>query len=139
MLLKALAMSGLVLLFAVSICSQQLKTIKIDSDGDFHLGTTTAVGSHLLEPGMYRISLITINGQSFVAFEKLAMLRYRKAMWPNVRTELFRIAVNREAGEPVERTTLTVVKQEKRQTAVQFRFKHDASLYVVPPLDAINL
>ena len=128
---KALLVA-VVLLLTTAVLGQREKLIKIDGDGDFHLGTKTVVADHILDTGMYRVTLSHVNGRDLVTFYEVPMKRFGKGMWPGARRELFRIGVRAQPGTAVKKTTLKVLKKGKVQLALELNFKGNAARYVLP-------
>ena len=136
---KAMLTIVILLLGANIVLGQRQKLIKIDSEGDFHLGTRTMVGDHMLEKGMYRVTISHINSRNMIAFYKVPMNGFGKGMWPGARRELFRIEVVSEPGIATNRTILRVLKKESVQFGIDLTFKGDPARYVLPVANSAGL
>jgi len=125
----------LLLGFGLVAYSQTERLIKIDDDGYFKVGTRTLVARHNLAPGMYRAHLVNINGRSVAVFSSVVMSRIGKNMWPRVRSELFRIEVQRSRYRMKRNSaTIRVVRDRdnKQQLALEITFGWGSSHYVLP-------
>lgn len=124
--------AGILLLSATIVLAQREKLIRIDGDGDFHLGTRTIVANHILEKGMYRVTVTHVNGGHRITFFKVPMNHFGKGMWPGARRELFRIEAMSEPGAEVKKTTLKVLRKDNVQLGLDLTFKGDPTRYVLP-------
>lgn len=138
-----LFVAAAVLVFPPNIIAQHEKQVKIDRDGEFHLDTKTIVDGKVLEPGMYRLGMVFVNGQPVVIFSNVAMNRWGKSMWPSVRSEILRTRVKSlptEARRDGPSAILVVRRSEnpRRQFALEIRYKGQSFIYrftsnTVPP------
>lgn len=136
LLLIATALS---LLSVSAALAQQVKLIKIDSDGDFHIDTKTIVADHLLRKGMYRARLQHVNGREEIAFYTIPMGTHAKGMQPGNPAEIFRVPVAAVPGTKVKKTILEVVKNGKVQLAREISFKGEDTRYILPSAQIVEL
>lgn len=128
---KAVFVAFMLLLVSMTVLGQKEKLIKIDGEGDFHLGTRTIIGDHILEKGMYRVTITHVNQRHLVTLYNVPMNKFGKGMWPGARKELFRVEVRSEPGIAVRKTTLKVLKREKFQLALEITFKDHPTRYIL--------
>lgn len=69
-------------LFTIPAIAQQEKTIGIDKDGEFHIGSSIKVGGRTIEKGMYRMYHVFENTEHFIVIRKVAMGNYWRTMGP---------------------------------------------------------
>ena len=129
-----LALIGMVI-FTLAVSGQRDKLIGVDRDGDFHVGTATLVGDHVLQPGMYNVSFTAINGRDLLIFSKVGMDRSGKGMRPRLTRASFRVEVTSDRTDAIaKRSSLRVIKRTARQpqVAVEFIYKGRRERYLLP-------
>lgn len=135
---SALLMLALVLLNgAGAAVAQTQKVIKIDGDGDLHLGTQTVIAGKVLGPGMYRLTLAFVNGEPVLTVRRVAMSRVTKGMRPKVALEVVKVTLKREVSQLTDppRATVLVVRRfdnPRRQYAYEVKFKGERIRYSIP-------
>ncbi len=119
------------ILLLTNVLAQRERLIQIDQDGDFHVRMKAVVAGHELEPGMYRVRRLLVNGESMIAFQHIRMNRI-KTMLPGAPSKTFRLKVSAERSTAAQRSFLIAVNDGEEQTIIEVRFKHDHYRYIFP-------
>ncbi len=101
-----------ILCMGVLAFGQEQKTVRIDSDGDFHLDRKMEIGDNLVGRGMYHVSWRSINGRVVFVFNVLSMSSGAKHFWSSrLGKEVARFACDQQStGILNERSGLLIRK-----------------------------